>query len=260
MNPDLEKLEKVLASEVNVLEDELVDRLATIMSGLDRGNTGALHTHSGIFWALTRVFGCYDQLAAACEEYTRSRADELTFVAALEVEHFLIRLRALLDEVAYAIRTRLPKTVRGLSEPGGPGPFEQKQFSITALLKFSNKHPHFCRHLTRLLENNENDIRRFIELRDDIAHFRAKAVVFSGSSMSVGFIGARQIPNTTIIEHSDLLKYIHDAMIWFWRFLQLDVVEYFRGRVEDGKLKFQPLGLGLSRITMPGIRRFKALL
>jgi hypothetical protein len=138
------------------------------------------------------VFGCYDRVVAACEEYSASRADELTFVAALEIEHFLMRLRVLLDEVDYVIRIRLPKTVRGLGQPEGPGPMQYKQFSINKLVKLVDKHPAFYPHLARLLNSNRNNIQTYIELRDDIAHFRAQALIFRGETMSVGFIGSRE--------------------------------------------------------------------
>jgi hypothetical protein len=259
-SPDLEKLDDILASKVDLPDDELSDRLSTILSGLDYAKTSAVHSHSGIFWALTRLFGCFDQLTALCDEYSTTRADRLTFFAALEIEHFLIRLRTLLDEVAYAIRTRIPNNVRGLSPLGGPGPIEYKHFSINTLQKFVAKNPDFCQHLTQLIENNKLAIGKFIDLRDDIAHFRAKAIIFPGPPLSVGFVGARDAARTKNLEHTDLLGYFNDATIWIWRFLQFDLVQYFRGRVEDGEIEFKPLGIGLTRISMPGIRRFKKLL
>ena len=120
MDTDLQEFDELLASTSALREDELADYLASVLSGIDHAAPGTYRSNSGIFWALTRVFGCYDRVVAACEEYSASRADELTFVAALEIEHFLMRLRVLLDEVAYVIRIRLPKAVRGLGQPEGP--------------------------------------------------------------------------------------------------------------------------------------------
>jgi hypothetical protein len=106
-----------LVCTINLRRDELADYLASVLSGLDYAATGTYHSNSAIFWALTRVFGRYDQLVAACEEYSVATANDKAFVAELELEHFLIRLCALLDEIAYAIRVRLPKAVRGLGQP-----------------------------------------------------------------------------------------------------------------------------------------------
>jgi hypothetical protein len=259
MTTDLQKLDELLASTTELREDELADHLASLLSGLNYAATGTYRPGSGIFWALTRLFGCYDRVVAACEEYSTSSADGLTFVAALEIEHFLIRLRVLLDEVAYDIRVRLPRTVRGLGQPQGPG--ASKHFSINDLLKFVNKHATFCQYLSRLLESNRGNIHQYIELRDDIAHFRAQALIFLGDAMSVGFIGSRE--NATSqhrIPHSDLLTYVNNATMWMWRFLQRDVVAYFRARVENGELGFAHVGIGPRRIGMPGIIRFKQVL
>jgi hypothetical protein len=258
MTTDLHKLDQLLASTTTLREDELADYLDSVLSGIDHAATGAYHSGSGVFWALTRVFGCYDRVAAACEEYSPARADELTFFAALEIEHFLMRLRALLDEVAYVIRIRIPETIRGLGQPKGPGPMQYKQFRINTLLKFVRDYPEFCPHLTRLLEGNRHNIHKYIELRDDIAHFRAQALIFRGETMSVGFIGAREAAqNLPSIPHMDLRTYINSATIWMWQFLQRDVVEYLRARVENGELGFAPVGIGPHRIGMPGIARFK---
>jgi hypothetical protein len=239
--------------------DELADYLASVLSGIDHAATGTYRSSSGIFWALTRVFGCYDGVVTACEEYLASRADELTFVAALEIEHFLMRLRVLLDEVAYVIRIRLLRTVRGLGQPKGSGP--SKQFSINELLKFVKKNATFCPHLTQLLESNRADIYKYIELRDDIAHFRAQALIFRGDAMNVGFIGSRETAQSQQgVPHTDLRAYINNATIWMWGFLQRDVVAYFRARVENGELGLSPFEIGPYRIAMPGITRFKQVL
>lgn len=259
-NSELERFDTVLASGTDFPDDELPDRLSTILSGLDYAKTNSIHSHSGIFWGLTRVFGCYDQLTELCDEYVTTGVHGLTFVAALEIEHFLIRLRTLLDEVAYAIRTRISENVRGLSPLGGPGPIEYKHFSITTLLKFIGKYPNYCTHLNRLLENNKSEIKKFIELRDDIAHFRAKAIIFPGPPLSVGFVGARDDFPSKTLKHTNLSEYVDEATILVWNFLQFDLVQYFRGRVEDGEINFKPLGMGLTRISMPNIRRFKKLL
>jgi hypothetical protein len=122
------KFDQLLSTKIACAEDQLADYLSSVLSGVDHARTGALHTHSGIFWALTRVFGCYERLASACEDYAVTHADDLTFFSELDVEHFVIRLRVLLDELAYGIRIRLPDRIRGLGKPEGPGPLSYKYF------------------------------------------------------------------------------------------------------------------------------------
>ena len=138
---------------------------------------------------------------------------------------------------------------------------QSKQFSINKLVKFVDKHPAFYPHLARLLNSNRNNIQTYIELRDDIAHFRAQALIFRGETMSVGFIGSREtVQSQQALPHTDLRAYVNNATIWMWRFLQKDVVAYFRARVENGEIGFAPLGIGPHRIGMPGITRFKQVL
>jgi hypothetical protein len=255
----LQRLDQILASPTHASEGELADRLSSVLSGIEFARTGSPRSNSGIFWGLTRVFGCYDRLSAVCDDYAINHEDHLTFAAELEIEHLLMRLRVLLDEVAYAIRILLPSNVRGLGGVKGPGP--TKHFSMTELLKFTKKYPKHFPLLTHLLENNQSNIHRFIELRDDIAHFRAKAIIFPGDSLNVGFIGARNSNDEqNRVQHTELSEYFNDATIWMWNFLQIDVVDYFRGCVEDNDLAFAPVGIGLARISMPGLTRFKKFL
>jgi hypothetical protein len=98
---------------------------------------------------------------------------------------------------------------------------------------------------------------RYITIRDDIAHFRAKALIFLGDTMSVRFAGARESSGHGILPHTDLRTYVDSATTWMWDFLERDVIEYFRGRIADEEIDFRPLGIGPHRIFMPGIERFK---
>jgi hypothetical protein len=82
MNSDLQKLDELLRSKIDLLpENALADYLSAVLSGLERAKSGSPHARSGIFWALTRVFGCYDRLVAACEEYTTSHRDTVARLA-----------------------------------------------------------------------------------------------------------------------------------------------------------------------------------
>jgi hypothetical protein len=72
MTTNLQKFDHLLVSTTTLREDELADYLASVLSGIDHAATGADRSSSRVFWALTRVFGCYDRVAAACEEYSAS--------------------------------------------------------------------------------------------------------------------------------------------------------------------------------------------
>ena len=254
----LEKLDQILAAVPNLTEDSLADRLSTVLYGVDFAASGNPRSEHGVLWALTRVFGSYDRIAEVCERYSETQAQDLTFIAELEVEHFFLRLRVLLDEVAFAIRIHLKPQVRGLGRPEGPGP--QKYFSINKFLKFVSEFPNHNVPLTDLINGARGDLERFIGLRDDIAHFRAKAIVFPGTHMSVGFVGSRASRDVKKIEHSDLSQEINQSVIWMWQFLQIDVVRYFRRLIEQGEIDFRSVGVAPVRIQMPGLRRFKNLM
>jgi hypothetical protein len=99
----LHKLDQILATPTLLREDELADRFSSTLSGIEFARSGSQHTSSGIFWGLTRIFGCYERLGEICDDYAINHDDRWALAAELEVEHFLMRLRVLLDEVAYVI-------------------------------------------------------------------------------------------------------------------------------------------------------------
>jgi hypothetical protein len=256
----IEKFDAIFDESVDFLDGQLPDFLSSILSGINWGTKQSFGSHSGTFWALTRLVGCYERLSILYESYALSKADDVCIEAELEIEHFLIRLRVLIDELAYAIRAHMPLEVRGLGKPQGPGPVQYQQFSISKLLTFVRKNPKYSEALTTLIESNRTQIDDFVSRRNDIVHFRAKAIVFSTETMRVGFLNSRLSPRAGSVQHTDLREFIEPALVWVWRFMQSDMVQYFRNEIAAGTLKFEKIGIGPHKIHMPGSIRLKRLL
>ncbi|MBW7975074.1 hypothetical protein [Bradyrhizobium sp. BR 10289] len=256
----IEKFDAMFSEGAELPDDQLSDFLSSALSGINWARHHSVESYSGIFWALTRLVGCYERLSVLYEGYAATKADELCYDAELEIEHLLVRLRVLIDELAYVIRVCMPPAIRGLSQPKGPGPLQYRQFSIRELLKFVRKHPDVSTALTKLLENNRQDIERFVSRRDDIVHFRAKAIIFRTNTMRVGFLDSRLSTSNGAIEHTDLREFIEPALVWVWRFMQSDLVQYFREEIAVGSLEFDSVGIGPHKISMPGSVRLKKLL
>jgi hypothetical protein len=253
------RFKELIRANLKCSEDVLPDLLSSVIAGIDFA-AGRQTSHSGIFWALTRLVGCYERLGFLYGEYASSKNDALCYDAELEVEHFLIRLRVLIDEISYIIRSFMPKKVRGLSEPEGPGPLEFRQFRIRKFLRFVSANPNYSTALTNLIEKNRSAIDRFISRRDDIVHFRAKAIVIRTDRMMVGFVDRNLAKIRDTLPHEDLMQFVNPSLAWVWHFMQSDVVEYFGELIQEGTLDFSYFGIGPHRLRMPGARRLKLML
>jgi hypothetical protein len=130
---------------------------------------------------------------------------------------------------------------------------------MTKLQSFIEKQPNFSPSLAEPIRKNNLNINKFIQHRNDVVHFKAKAIVYREDRMSVDFIGARARSGSKR-KSIDLLEYVNNATSWIWGFMQSDLVHYFCERIRLGEVEFAPLGIGPHRIGIPGIIRFKKLL
>lgn len=249
----LEGLDRIFAAKSEVKENQIATHLGTILDGVGGNKLGG---YSGIFWALVRIFRSYDIICNSYDAH-KDNADKFDLDVEADVEHFLIRLRVVMDEISFVIRMSMPKVVRYLSQPGGEGNPDYYQFSINQFLRFTSKHKDIFPILTKLFDKNRESIGKYIGLRDYIAHFRARAIVFSGPALSVGLIGARDDPRNFTRPRVDLQDYVDEIMLWLWAFIEFDVVEYFRERIESGDLEVSRFGFAASFVNAPGIGRLK---
>lgn len=175
-----------------------------------------------------------------------------------DIESFLIRLRVMFDELAFVIRSFMPIYVRHLSSPEGGVPANYKYFSFNSFLKYVSKYPEADPLLTHLVDGRKTFFKEFIEKRDDIIHFRAKAVVFVRDQLGVGFLDKNlDYSSGSSIQIRDLAPYVAGAITDLWNFMNDDMVSYFRTLIGSGRLRYKPLGIGCVIMKGTGVARLK---
>ena len=176
------------ADDMNLMYMPFVD----YVHDLGWSQNGHFHHYDAhsLFWSMSRLFGFYERLMA-----TEGTSDP--YLAAFidsDLEGFIIRLRVVLNDIAYIIRQIYPRYLRNLSEPSGPGRPGNWQFSYRDLIKFLRSHREHHPELADLLLNRSPWMNSLREQRDRILHYKAKVLVFTANDGARFFqIAARDV-------------------------------------------------------------------
>ena len=218
-------------------------------------NTGTL------FWSLTRLFGCYERVMSVLP----LPREERPFLEA-DLEHYIVRFRIVLNDVAFVVRQLLPSEVRGLKGPSGGVHPRNREMSMFSLSKYLLKHPDSYPEFARAFSRTVDWMTRLKRDRDNVVHYKAKVVIFETSpSPSFAMHNAagteRAVPtpnggNRLLLE--PVSEFVNTQMLSLHRFmheeLALAIVEYST-RVG---LKRQQVGWN-HRIRCLGIERFRTI-
>lgn len=91
-------------------------------------NTGTL------FWSLTRLFGCYERVLSV----TALAREDRPFLDS-DIEHYIIRFRIVLNDVAFIVRQVMPSDLRGFKGPAGGVHPKNREMSVFKLSEYLSK-------------------------------------------------------------------------------------------------------------------------
>jgi hypothetical protein len=209
-----------------------------------------------VFWTITRLFESYERILSACQDYKITHNPEVATFTGGDVEHFIIRFRVILNDIAFLIRQQLSAQVRYLPEPHGPGAPQNHEFSMHDLIRFCTKQPRYDPYLTRLIECHRSWIDENIFRRDAIIHFKSKAHIVFGEGLEVAFID-RQATTSDKLPTKNVEVYVNASLLNLWKMMHVDLVKYLDQRIADGVLRYEQVGLpGSGRFRCIGMRRF----
>ena len=181
-----------------------------------------------LFWSLTRLFCFYYRIISVLNLEISQRQ----FLEA-DIESFIIRMRIILNDIAFIIRQLFPDQERGLKPPTGKTHPKNREMSMGELLKYFDKHPDEHPHITKVIEKNEKWICRLKELRNNIIHYKSQIIIFE-TEPDISFVainpagtqktiktkdGRRRIVTTSVFE------YINSQTLSLHNFLQKDLFQ-----------------------------------
>lgn len=240
------------------LEVPLFGALDAIGFG-QHGNPNHFNTGT-LFWSLTRLFCCYERVTSVLHLSRQERP----FLDA-DLEHFIIRFRIVLNDIAYIVWQLLPPNERGLKGPKGPVHAKNREISIFSLGEFLKRHAPTYPELADAISSSATWMARLKQDRDRVVHFKAKVVIFEDSSPSFALLGAAGTEFTEAartagqqLPREHVGEFVNGQMLALHRFMHESLEMAVSAHSVRLGLNSRSAGSN-HRMTCPGIRRFREI-
>jgi hypothetical protein len=248
-------------------EDYNIHSLATPLFGLlgSLGHTafGSYHhfdTHT-LFWSLTRLFGYYHRIITSLP----SPRDKRPFLDS-DIESFIIRMRIVLNDVAFVLRQLLPAQAPGLKGPKGATHPRNREMSMSSLITYLTKQQHVYPELAAVLETNKGWMSHLREQRNNVVHYKSKVVVFEPESeISFAVLNAAGTEKTVRtpeggvrVVMTPVFGFINGQTVSLHKFLHSDLYVALKEHVTKHYSSFKQIGSD-DRMTCIGITLFKRI-
>ncbi|WP_309374855.1 hypothetical protein [Rhodoferax sp.] len=223
----------------------------------DHGNPH--HFNIGtLFWSLTRLFGCYERIISTLE----FPFSERPFLEA-DIENFIVRFRIVLNDIAYVLWQLLPQNARGLKGPKGGTHPKNKEVSIVAISDYLKANPTLYPELADALARAQPWISRLKNDRDNVVHYKSKALVFDTQPPSFALVNAAgtERSETTPDGGSRLVLepipgFVNGQLLALHNFMHTDLAPAIRAYAVRSNFKLMTVGWN-ERIRCIGTRTFK---
>lgn len=217
-------------------------------------NTGTL------FWSLTRLFGCYERVMVMSDQPRERRV----FLEEA-IENFIIRFRIVSNDIAYVAWQLFPSDTRGLKGPRGGTHPENKEISFFGLSEFLAKNNAKFPELAGAFENAQSWKTRLKNDRDNVVHYKSRAVVFESDPTSFALLNAAGTERTEQtpdggkkVVTEPVKEFVNSQMFHLHRFMHVELCEAVRNHAQRMGMKMKQIGSN-ARIRCTGIERFRRM-
>jgi hypothetical protein len=211
-----------------------------------------------LFWSLTRLFGCYERVFASLELPFGQRP----YLEA-DLENFIIRFRIVLNDVAYVVWQVLPKDARGLKGPRGGTHPRNREVSVFSVAEFLQKNESAYPELATAFASARPWMDRLKNDRDNVVHYKSKALVFDSDPPSFALINAAGTERSESTPEGGsrlvlepLPSFFNGQLLALHTFMHHDLAGAIRAHASRLSLRQIPVGSN-ERMTCMGIKRFK---
>ncbi len=180
-----------------------------------------------------------------------------------DIENFMIRFRIVLNDIAYVVWQFLPRDTRGLKGPRGETHPRNREISILALAEFFEKNNANYPELSSAFCSARPWINRLRNDRDNVVHYKSKALVFDTVPPSFALINAagteRSVPtpeggSRLVLE--EIPSFVNSQLLSLHNFMHHDLVNAIRAHAMSASLKQVPVGWN-ERMRCVGTGRFR---
>lgn len=233
--------------------------LFAVLRGIGFGqHTNAHHFEVGtLFWSLTRLFGCYERVFSSLEV----RFDQRPFLEA-DLENFVIRFRIVLNDVAYVVWQVLPEDARGLKGPRGGTHPRNREVSAFLVAAFLQKNRSAYPELASAFASSLPWMDRLKNDRDNVVHYKSKALVFDTDPPSFALINAAGTERSEPTPEGgsrlvlESVESLNAQLLALHHFMHRDLAAAIHAHASRAGLRQVPVGTN-ERMRCIGIRRFR---
>lgn len=207
------------------------------------GEHGNLHHFETgtLFWSLTRLFGHYERVITALDD----PFDQRPFLES-DIESFIIRFRIVLNDLAFVTWQVLPPSSRGLKGPRGSSHPKNREISFFSLTEFLSENRNTYPELAKAFEKTLQWAGYLKDQRDNVVHYKAKAVAFDSDPPSFALLSAAGTERVEVTQDGGQ------------RLVLTPVAPAVRAHALRFGIKFTAVGSN-ERISCIGIARFKSI-
>lgn len=213
---------------------------------------------NALFWSLTRLYGYYYRVVEALALPREQRP----FLEA-DIEGFIIRMRIVLNDIGYILWQLLPSNRRGLKGPKGNTHPKNREMSILSIAEFLQEESEEFPEFASVLAANLGWISKLKDKRDNVVHYKAKALVIETTPVSFSLVnaagteaqeaipeGGRRLVTTPVHD------FVNGQTLSLHNFMHTDLADAFKQYIDRLKLHYQEVG-STPRMACPGIELFK---
>ena len=231
-----------------------------VFYSLGFGHHGNFHHYEvgTLFWSLTRLFGSYHRVMSALP-----LPRELRPFLDADIEDFIIRMRVVLNDIAFLVWQLFPSNTRGLKGPSGGTHPSNQEMSVVNLTKFLKRTQTDHPELAKAFSDAESWIDRLRNQRDNVVHYKSKAIVFETEPIAFALINAagteRQVTTPEggyRIVSEPISNFVNSQLLAVHNFMHVELVSAIRAHTERHQLKYIQVG-GNPTMSCIGIEIFR---
>lgn len=218
---------------------------------IDHGWQSFFETSTLIF-SIQRLFGFYFRIINSLDSRESNNLLEA------DIESFIIRVRLILNDIAYLIRQLLPENVQGLKGPKGAVHPKNKELSMNKLISYFTSNPDAFPEIGSAITKNTDWIEQIIKQRDGIIHYKSRVYVWDDDTFTI-FDAARDnryLDDLGKVKKTPIFDYVNNQVMSIYKFMNGDIREAILKYLKSQSKEYNPM-FTQCMMTSIGMELFK---
>lgn len=242
--------------------------LYDVLMGIGHRHHGWIHHFDlgTLSWSMSRLMTHYYRIVTVYDPLGVGPNHGDSSFMDVDLEAFIIRIRIMLNDLAFVIRQLFPPDARGMPSPGGGVAARNRELSMNKLVRFCERTPTLSPPIRAALLENSSWMLELREQRDKIVHYKAKVIIFGdGAPHSFAMLDAagpdkmEPTPEGGMrVVLTEVYGFVQRQMRSLLKFMHVDLARAISDHAIEQKIEHQRLGGG-SWTEGPGVELFNRI-